>query len=232
MEKFLSFMFFQQPKIPFFPNRETLKSHSSFFQFVYSRFANARGPSLLEWALFVSAELFVPLNWTRNMKTILSFVIFFSSQISPFSKPTTLKRHYSFFNSSTVELPTLEVQTCWGEPLLLVLNVLYHCGWLETWKNKFCPWFFIPPKKTTFLTLRPWNSKFFFQFVYRRFANARGPSLLEWAIFVFLWVRNFLYHYTGLGTWKSFFQLWFFQQAKIPFSNPKTLTLFFSIPLQ
>ena len=260
---------------------KTLKRH--FFRFIYSRFANARGPSLLEWAVIVRALLFVPLEWTWDMKQNLSFLIFKQPQKNIFSNPKTLKLHFFSFILSTVDLPTLEAQACWSEPLLCVRNVLYHYSGLGTWKSFFLLCFF-SSQNSPFSNPKTLKRHFyFFQFVYSRFANARGPSLLQWAIFVsaelfvplhwtwnmitflafmiffssqispfskpttskrhysffnssrvdlptleaqacwsepFLWVRNFLYHYTGLWTWKSFFQLWFFSAGKNPIIKP------------
>ena len=74
-------IFFQQPKFPF-SIPKTLKPH--FFQLVNSRFSNARDPILPKRANIVSTELFVPLQWTWNMKDFLLFTTFFSSQNSRF----------------------------------------------------------------------------------------------------------------------------------------------------
>ena len=46
-------------------------------------------------------------------------VLFISAaKIFLFSNPKTLKRHFLFFNLSTVDLPMLEAQAYWSEPLL------------------------------------------------------------------------------------------------------------------
>ena len=148
-------------------------------------------------------------------------VSFFSAaKTPPFSNPKTLKRHFSFFNSSTVDLPMLEARTCWSEPLLWVRNVLYHCSGLGTWKS-----FFFSAAKTPPLS-NPKTLKRHFSFFNSSAVDLRTLEAQTFWSEPLLWVRNFLYHCSGLGTWKSFF---FFAAAKTPhFSNPKTLKRHFS----
>ena len=43
----------------------------------------------------------------------------------------TLKPHFFFQNSSTVEFPMLEAQTCWSEPILWVRNFCTFTGDFE-----------------------------------------------------------------------------------------------------
>ena len=124
--------FFQLPKFPLF--RFLRPENALFFQFVHSRFTNARSLSLLEWAIIFIAELLVPLQWTWDIEKLFFFS---AAKIPPLSNPKTLKWHFSFFNSSTVHLPKVEAQACRSEPLFWVRNVLYHCNWLGTWKNFF-----------------------------------------------------------------------------------------------
>ena len=172
-----------------------------------------------------------PLLWVRNflyhcsgLGTWKSF--FFAAAKTPhFSNPKTLKRHFSFFNSSTVDLPMLETRTCWSEPLLWVRNFLYHCSGLETSKTPFL--FFsaakIPPLSN------PKNLKRHFAFF--NSSTVQLPKIEAQACrsAPLFCVWNFKYNCSGLMAWKNFFHSWFFSAAKTPlFSNPKTLKPHFS----
>ena len=153
-KNFFHSWFFSASKIPPFSNPETGERH--FFQFVDSRFTNARSLSLLEWAIIVIAELLVPLQWTWDIKNPFSF--FSAAKIPPLSNPKTLKRHFAFFNSSTVQLPMIEAQACRSEPLFWVWNFKYHCSGLMAWKNFFHSWCFSGAKIPLFSnpkTLKP-----------------------------------------------------------------------------
>ena len=154
-----------------------------FFQNINSRFANARGPSLLEWAIFVSAELFVPLLWTRNMKTFLSFMIFFQQPKYPFFKTYNLKTPFFFFQFVYSRFANARSLSLLGWAIIVSAERFVPLRSAWNMKKKHFVYDFLSSQKLTFLTLRPWNS-IFFQFVYSRIANARGPNLLEWAIIV------------------------------------------------
>ena len=154
---------------------------------------------------------------------------FFSSQNSLFL--ALRPENPTCFNSSTVDFPVLETQTCWSEPILWVRDILYHYSGLGSWKRFFCLWLFFSSQKSHFFLTLDFKTPFFFlKFVYSRISNARGPNLLKRAnivsaeLFVPLqWTWNM----------KEFLLfLTFFQQPKFPFSIPKTLKRHFSIRLQ
>ena len=204
-EKIISF--FQQPKFSLFHD---LKTPIFVLQFVCSRFAIAKGPSLLEWAFIVSAELVVPLQWTWDMGKL--FYFFSAVKIPLFSNSKTLKRHFSLFNLSAVDMPLLKAQACWSEPLLWVRNFLYHSSGLETWKN----YFFSTVKIPLFSNPKTLKRHFLFFIL----STVDLPLLKAQACWrePLLWVRNFLYHSSGVETWKNYFI--FFSSQNSPFSQP------------
>ena len=136
-------------------------------------------------------------------------VLFFSTvKIPLFSNPKTLKRHFLFFNLSTVDLPLLKAQVCWREPLLWVRNFLYHSSGVEPWKNYFI--FFSSQNSPFFMTSKR-------HFLFYNLCAVDLPLLKAQACWSepLLWVRNLLYHSSGLEIWENYFI--FFQQSKFPF---------------
>ena len=157
------------------------------------------------------------------------YIFFSAAKIPPFSNPKTSKRHFLFFNLSTVDLPLLKAQACWREPLLWVWNFLYHYSGLETWKNYFI--FFSAAKIPPFSN--PKTSKR--QFLFFNLSTVDLPLLKAQADWrePLLWVQNFLYHSSGPETWKNYFT--FFQQPKFPLFQtlrPQNAIFCFSICLQ
>ena len=170
-----------------------------------------------------------PLLWVRNflyhssgLETWESYFIFFSVvKIPLFSNPKTLKRHFSLFNFSAVDLPLLKAQACWSEPLLWVRNFLYHSSGLATWI------FFQQPKFPLFSN--PKTSKRHFLFCNLSAVNLPLLKAQAWWSEPLLWVRKFLYHSSELETWI------FFQQPKFPLFQtlrPQNAIFCFSICLQ
>ena len=215
------FYFFSAVKIPLFSNPKTLKRHFSLFNL-----------SAVDMPLLKAQACWSePLLWVRNFlyhssgrETWKNYFIFFSAaKIPPFSNPKTSKRHCLFFNLSTVDLPLLKAQACWREPLLWVLNFLYHSSGVETWKN----YFIFSAAKIPHCS-NPKTSKR--HFLFYNLSAVDFPLLKAQACWSepLLWVRNFLYHSSGLETWETYFI--FFSAVKIPlFSNPKTLKRHFSL---
>ena len=145
-------------------------------------------------------------------KSLIHSWSFFSSQNSLFL--ALRPENAIFFTASTVDFPTLEDQTWWSEPLLWVRNLLYQCSGLGTWKSLFHSWSFFSSQNSLFLALRPENPTCF------NSSTVDFPVLETqtcWSEPI-LWVRDILYHYSGLGSWKRFFCLWlFFNSQKFHF---------------
>ena len=199
-------LFFSAAKIPPFSNPKTSKRHCLFFNL-----STVDLPLLKAQACWSEPLLCMRifLYHSGGLETWKNYFIFFSTvKIPLFSNPKTLKRPFLFFNLSTVDLPLLKAQACWREPLLWVRNFLYHSSGVETWKNYFI--FFSSQNSPFFMTSKRY-------FLFYNLCAVDLPLLKAQACWSepLLWVRNFLYHSSGLETWESYFI--FFLQSKFPF---------------